>query len=189
MISVRWPKSGLDVIVTVLEGEEDCVEDDREGITNGQNERATGWGLMTILSGCITVASAAIADAGIDCVDLVTGGVAAIVREPMLNSLQQQQKSGFTADDTGASTIIVLDPCPSEHQEILAACVVGYLQSCDEVTEIWAKGNIPKLSSMTKSETSGFESLLDQAVEVASSARLVQIEAIKESTARKVQRS
>ena len=126
---------------------------------------------MSILSGCITVASAAIIDAGIDCIDIVTGGVAALVRQP---NLPPQ---------------VFLDPCPSDHEEIFAACVVGYLQTRDEITEMWTKGNMIKLKDSKGGSTMGFEDLLDQAVEAAVAARLVLVKAIEESTAVKVQRS
>lgn len=157
----------MDVVVTVLEGEED-----RPTVMSGEDEqgRTGGWGLMSILSGCITVASAAITDAGIDCVDLVTGGVAAVVRQP---SLPPQ---------------IVLDPCPSDQGEIIAACVIGYLQSRDEITEIWAKGNMVQAKGKTK-ESLGFESLVDQAVRAAMAARLVVLEDIKEATGNKIEMS
>jgi exosome complex component MTR3 len=36
----------------------------------------------------------------------------------------------------------ILDPCPAEHREVVAACVVGYLASRDEITEIWMKGDV-----------------------------------------------
>ncbi|ORY18999.1 3' exoribonuclease family, domain 1-domain-containing protein [Clohesyomyces aquaticus] len=125
IIGERWPKSGVEVIVTVIEGDEDAWWG--EGIT-GANGAGNGsrWGLLNVLAGCITVSSAAIADAGIDCVDLVSGGVAAMVRNP-------RDKGGV---------IRVLDPCPSEHEEILAGCVVGYLAARDEVTEVWMKGDL-----------------------------------------------
>lgn len=119
---------------------------------------------MSILSGCITVASAAIVDAGIDCIDLVTGGVAAIVRQPT------------------APLQVVQDPCPSDHEEIFAACVIGYLQSRDEVTELWMIGDILMLKCGNGASDVAFEPLVDQAVEAAVAARLVLIEAIKEST-------
>lgn len=115
IIGERWPKSGVEIVVTVLEGDEDAWWG-QEGGGNG-----SGWGLLNVLAGCITAAGAAIVDAGIDCVDMVSGGVAAYV----------QDDGGFLA----------LDPCPAEHQEIVAACAVGYLHSRDEVTEVWLKGN------------------------------------------------
>jgi exosome complex component MTR3 len=127
--------------------------------------------MMSILSGCVTVASAAITDAGIDCVDLVTGGVAAIVRQP------------------AAPAQFVLDPCPSDHEEIIAACVVGYLQSRDEITETWAKGDIMATSDGNGTTSMGFEMLVDQAVEAAMAARRVLVEAVKEGTEAKIQSS
>ena len=167
LIGERWPKSGVDVVVTVLEGEEDCPwEKLAEGYQNG---RIGGWGLMSILSGCITVASAAVTDAGIDCVDLITGGVSAIVRQP------------------SAPLQLVLDPCPSDHEDIVAACVIGYLQSRDEITELWAKGDISPSSSGKETKPLGFETLVDLAVEAAKGARRVLIEAIKESTEAKLE--
>lgn len=164
LIGERWPKSGVDVIVTVLEGEEDHPPEGFDGV---RNESTGGWGLMSILSGCITVASAAITDAGIDCVDLITGGVAAIVRQPSM-PLQT-----------------ILDPSPSDQGEITAACVIGYLQSRDEITELWAKGNMAQANGRAGNPL-GFEPLVDRAVEAAVAARLVLLEAIKEATESKI---
>lgn len=115
IIGERWPKSGVEVVITILEGEEDAWWGDA-GAGSG-----SGLGLLNVLAGCITVASAAIMDAGIDCVDMVAGGVAAITKDG-------QQK--------------ILDPCLAEHQDIVAACAVGYLASRDEITEIWLKGDV-----------------------------------------------
>lgn len=148
VIGERWPKSGCEVVITVLEGEEDGWWGDRQRST-----KAGGWGMMSVLAGCITVASAALVDAGIDCVDLVSGGVAALVQ-----------------DSVEAKTEVVLDPCPSEH-DVKAACVVGYLQSRDEVTEMWMKGD-------AGAET---EMLVDQAVKAASMTRTVLAEAAREA--------
>ena len=153
----------------MLEGEEDCPW---EALAEGyQNGRIGGWGLMSILSGCITVASAAVTDAGIDCIDLITGGVAAIVPQP------------------SAPLQLVLDPCPSDHEEIVAACVIGYLQSRDEITEMWAKGNISASSNGKETKPMGFETLVDSAVEAAKGARRVVVEAIKDSTEAKLESS
>ncbi len=165
LIGERWPKSGVDVSVTVLEGEDDHPP---ERFGQHRNGRTGGWGLMSILSGCITVASAAITDAGIDCVDLVTGGVAAIIHQPSM-PLQ-----------------IVLDPSPSDQEEIIAACVIGYLQSRDEITELWAKGNMVQTNGKA-SHPLTFEPLVDRAVEAAMTARLVLIEALQEATESKIQ--
>ncbi|KAF6232708.1 hypothetical protein HO173_009147 [Letharia columbiana] len=168
LIGERWPKSGIDVVITVLEGEEDNSWNKGQ---SGESGRTGGWGMMSILSGCITVASAAIIDAGIDCIDLVTGGVAAVVRQPT------------------APPQVFLDPCPSDHEEIFAACVIGYLQTRDEITELWTKRSIMASTDGNRANTMEFEPLVDQAVEAAVAARLVLIEAIKESTEVKVQTS
>lgn len=156
------------MVITVLEGEQDDPWDKAQMSEGG---RTSGWGMMSILSGCITVASAAIVDAGIDCIDLVTGGVAAIVRQPT------------------APPEVFLDPCPSDHEEIFAACVIGYSQTRDEITELWMKGNIIASTDGNRANATGFEPLVDQAVEAAVAARLVLIEAIKESTEVKLQTS
>lgn len=149
IIGERWPKSGCEVVITVLEGEEDGWWGDA-----GEGGKAGGWGMMNVLAGCITVASAALVDAGIDCVDLVSGGVAAL-----------------TGSSISGGDSFVIDPCPSEH-DIRAACVVGYLQSRDEVTEMWMKGDAGSQA----------EALIDNAVNAATLTRSVLAEAIKEAT-------
>jgi len=113
-------------VLTILEGDEDgwWGDSDAEGSAHG-----SGWGMLNVLAGCITVASAAITDAGIDCVDVVTGGVAALVRNP--DGREQSSKVAR-----------YLDPCPAEHKEVIAACTVAYLASRDEITEIWMKGDV-----------------------------------------------
>jgi exosome complex component MTR3 len=128
IIGERWPKSGVEVVVTVLEGDEDGWWGDA-GQESASGANGGGWGLLNVLAGCITVASAAIVDAGIDVVDMVSGGVAATVRSSSARGGKE-------------SLVTVLDPCPAEHQEIVAACAVGYLASRDEITEIWMKGDV-----------------------------------------------
>jgi exosome complex component MTR3 len=163
IIGERWPKSGVDVIITILEGEENrWWGDEMAGGTTGVGG-VGGWGMMSVLAGCITVSSAALVDAGIDCVDLISGGVAAIVRNP------QQSKS---KDEDGNT---VLDPCPAEHAQVVAACVVGYLAERDEITELWLKGDAGVAS----------EELVDKAVEAAVATRSVLVEAVMETAKRK----
>ncbi|KAI2629566.1 exoribonuclease [Hypoxylon sp. NC1633] len=118
IIADRWPKSGVDIIVTIIEGDQNRDSPDYD--------RDEGWDMMNVLSGCITVASAAIADAGIDCVDTVAGGVAAMV-----------------AEDPKSEPTIVLDPDVASYHKIYAACCVAYLPTRDEVTNIWFKGQLP----------------------------------------------
>ncbi|KAK2603918.1 3'-5'-exoribonuclease [Conoideocrella luteorostrata] len=116
LVAERWPKSGVDIVVTVIEG--DMAR--QASVGRGLEE----WNTMTVLSGCITVASAAMADAGIDCVDTVTGGVAAVVMDR----------------NTDIEPFIVIDPVLSEHEIVLAACCVAYLARRDEITHLWYRG-------------------------------------------------
>ena len=148
ILAERWPKSGLDVIITVLEGDE-------EQQTQGEDILST-LGLMNILAGSVTAASAAIVDAGIDCVDVVTGGVAAIVSQ----SDGQEQ--------------VILDPCPSDNETVDGSCLVSHLHSRGEITDLWAIDNRASHSS----KLMDFDTLVNNAIEAASGARLVVIEAL-----------
>ncbi|KAI0444267.1 exoribonuclease [Xylaria telfairii] len=123
IIADRWPKSGVDIIVTIVEGDQDRHAP--------ENQRDDGWDTMNVLSGCITVASAAIADAGIDCVDTIAGGVAALV-----------------AKDATSPPSIVLDPAVADYHKIYAACCIAYLPTRDEVTNMWFKGQLPGADMM-----------------------------------------
>lgn len=161
IIGDRWPKSGAEVIVTVLEGEEHAWWGDEAGLGGERHIGLGGCGLMTVLAGCITVASAALVDAGIDCVDLVSGGVAAIVRTPCGASSYRGAEE---------ETQLVLDPCPSDHGGIIAAAVVAYLASRDELTEIWMKGDVGAAQ----------EDIIERAVDAAKASRLVLADAVKE---------
>lgn len=167
IIGDRWPKSGIDVIITILEGEEDrWWEDEITGATKG-SVNTGNWGFMSVLSACITAASAALIEAGIDCVDVVSGGTAAIVRNPDAKNKNKRVSGGYSV----GSTSIVMDPRPSEHHEILASCAVGYLPQRDEITELWMSGDL-ELDA---------EKLIDTAVETARLTSRVLVEAIKDS--------
>jgi exosome complex component MTR3 len=176
IIGDRWPKSGVEVIVTIIEGEEDRCWDDELNSTQAGPTGAGHWGMMSVLSGCITVASAAIADAGIDCVDIVSGGVAALVRH-------QQDEDQISKLPSGtAQYSVVLDPAPSEHLEILAACVVGYLPSRDEITDLWLRGSLEKAEEDgVLAANLSYEQLVDSAVQAALGAHHVLESAIKET--------
>jgi exosome complex component MTR3 len=156
IIPDRWPKSAIDVVVTVLEGDEDSWSVPGQAQPSG----IEGVGMMNVLAGCITVTSAALVDARIDCLDLLAGGVAAIV-------MDEKKKSSR-----------LLDPCPIEHEEISSACVVGYLAHRDEVTEVWIRGNLPHGGE------SSVDRLVDSAATAARGAQLVLNEAVKESAER-----
>lgn len=160
MLGDRWPKAGIDVCITVLEAPDDGFWVD--GVQDGE---LRGFGLMSLLAGCITVAGAALADAKIDCVDLLVGGVAALVRD---GSREDPQKyRGTTTGFEGLADAVVLDPDPVEHQCIQAACVVGYLQERDEIGFLWFKGDAD-------------HSLAFKAVESAMQTRLVLVESLKQ---------
>ncbi|KAJ2904471.1 hypothetical protein MKZ38_008002 [Zalerion maritima] len=150
IIADRWPKSGVDIIVTVLEGDQP-----REVFKGTPDE---GIDAMNVLSGCITVASAAIADAGIDCVDMVAGGVAALVA---------------SEEDKGEPRF-VLDPAPSEHDKILAGCCVAYLPSRDEITNLWYKGQT------SGNDTLLYTQLVEKAVQASRGANKVLVDTLKE---------
>lgn len=155
IIPDRWPKSSIDIAVTVLEGEEDCLWTQEQGEETG----VAGVGLMNVLAGSITVATAALVDAGIDCLDLLAGGVGAFTRPQ------------------GSGTVEILDPCPSEHEDLTSACVVAYLPSRDEVTEVWCKGAV----SASSDDTESFETLINAAVRSARGAHSILVDIVKES--------
>lgn len=154
IIADRWPKSSVEVVVTVLEA------DQPRDLSRGTADET--FDSMNVLSGCITVASAAIAHAGIDCVDMVAGGVAALVVEG--NSGEKP------------ITRFVLDPVASEHVQILAGCCVAYLPIRDEVTNVWLKGQIPAESPELHEE------LVEKAIQASRGANKVLVECLKETT-------
>ena len=181
IIGERWPKSGIEIVITVLESEEDhpWSKEQIQADSNGPNG---GWGMMSLLSGCITVASAALVDAGIDCVDLVCGGMAAIVRQPAPNPSKNGIGQSSINHAPTMDKLVVLDPVPSENQEIIAGCVVGYLPSRDEITELWVRGDGLSITSSRSRGMTGIDFLIDQTIMAAKTVRLVLIESINEGT-------
>jgi exosome complex component MTR3 len=153
VIADRWPKSGVDIIVTIIEGDQE-----RHGLSGLEDDE---WDIMNVLAGCITVASAAIADAGIDCVDTVSGGVAAVIDGP----------------DAEVSSIVV-DPVASEHSAILAGCCVAYLPARDEITNLWVKGQLPA------SDPSTYTKLVLTAVQAAKGTNVAVVQSLTESVGR-----
>ena len=141
----------MDIIISIIEADQD-----RE-TTKFQGDGS--WDMMNALSGCITVASAALADAGIDCVDTVAGGVAALVRDAGADS----------------SPRIVVDPISSEHEKILAACCVAYLPDRDEVTNLWFKGDLPA------SDMELYTQLVERGIQASRSANRVLVECLHET--------
>ncbi|MCJ1438019.1 3'-5'-exoribonuclease [Xylographa pallens] len=170
IVGDRWPKSGVEIIITILEGEEDYWWHRNSNCSDDAPQIPAASGMMSILCGCINVASAAIADAGLDCIDIVASGVAAIVGKT------------FVSGESGHDLQVILDPNFSEHREVLASCVVGYLQSRDEVTELWMNGGILSLPEALSDDQNGITLLIDSAIQAAIAARHVLVEAIKEPT-------
>ncbi|KKK21271.1 hypothetical protein P175DRAFT_0427280 [Aspergillus ochraceoroseus IBT 24754] len=165
IVAERWPKSGLDITITILEAEDDRWWGD------APDSHDAPWGMMNVLAGCITAASAAIVDARIDCLDLVAGGVAAVVCDE-------------SADGEAAAPKLVLDTDPAEHRSILSACVVAYMPARDEITEIWLKGDTSKASVGGDDKNLAHEALIDGAVAAARGAHTVLAEAVRESAER-----
>ncbi|GIJ89261.1 3'-5'-exoribonuclease [Aspergillus pseudoviridinutans] len=165
IVAERWPKSGLDITITILEAEDDRWWGD------APDSHDAPWGMMNVLAGCITAASAAIADARIDCLDLVAGGVAALV-------------SDESAEGEKSTPKLMLDTDPAEHRSILSACVVAYMPSRDEITEIWLKGDSSKVLLGPDDKRSGHDALIDGAVDAARGAHTVLAEAVRESAER-----
>lgn len=162
IIAERWPKSGIDITITVLEAEDDRWWGD------APDSHDASWGMMNVLAGCITAASAAIADARIDCLDLVAGGVAALVSD-------EQKGSAVAAPK------LMLDTDPAEHRSIVSACVVAYMPARDEVTELWLKGDSSKASLESGDHRLAHEPLIDGAVDAARGAHTVLADAVRES--------
>jgi exosome complex component MTR3 len=162
IIPDRWPKSALDVAVAVLEGE------DNEQIVPGQplSSVTAQVGLMNILAGCITVATAALIDAKIDCLDMMAGGVAA------------------SMSSSNGDIIRILDPAPYEHQDLKAACVVGYLPGRDEITEIWTTG---ETSEKGAQHVAGLDDLTDSSVSAAKAVHNILKDVIIEAANREMQ--
>jgi exosome complex component MTR3 len=166
IIAERWPKSGLDITLTIIEAEDDRWWGD------APDSHDASWGMMNVLAGCITAASAAIADARIDCLDLVSGGVAALVSD---------------SDQAGSAPRLMLDMDPAEHRSILSACVVAYMPARDEITELWLKGDSSRAALENGDGRSGHEALIDGAIDAARGANTVLSEAVRESIARSME--
>ncbi len=181
IIADRWPKSSVEVVVTILEGDEDWWSGGR--VKSGGS--IGSWGTMSILAACVTVASVAIADAGIDCVDLVIGGAAALLR-----TNEEDHDKENVQEAKREKLRIVLDPAPSEHANIQALCVVGYMTARDELTEIWMNGQIPDGISGVGADSGlvkmPVDELMDHAVQAATGTHSIVREAIQEAGMRKI---
>ncbi|KAJ6262025.1 hypothetical protein Dda_2827 [Drechslerella dactyloides] len=172
-----YPKSRIEVVVTILDSEDEgddvntvCIDEDGRAVEPrfwdvGRAERALG----VVLAGCITAASAALADAGIEMFDLVSGGVASVFADE--DDAKGKGKAGV------AQKRYIRDPAvaPPDGNTPLATCVLGYMAARDEISELWISG---KLS--TKGGTADMDELVDEAIAAAKSSRGVLNEAAKE---------
>ncbi|KAG0132696.1 3' exoribonuclease family, domain 1-domain-containing protein [Tuber indicum] len=176
----KYPKSAIDVFVSVL----DC-----EGGLGDAGDEAGGGvdvGLMSVLATAISCASAAIADAGIECFDLVAGGVAGLVLEQggvvEEDRVEKSLEVGQDSDDARrglrkhGKVTLVLDPSPIDGYIILAAAAVGYMAARDELTLVWTKGSM----GWDGDSTYEVERIIDGAITASTGVRLVINEAVKE---------
>lgn len=126
-----FPKSGIDVNISVLE--------------------YTGkWSLLAL---AVNATSTAIAEAGIDVVDLVSA-------------------SSFAVTGSG----LVIDPTGDEEESASAGGVVGYMASTGEITDMWITGSVEIEEEGDMDLDSGhvrFGEMLKKAVSAAADARLV----------------
>lgn len=183
----KYPKSGIDVFITVLdcEGEAGAVTGVNSFQSGGSNVGGGGSGggvdvgLLGVLAGAITCASAAIADAGIECLDLVSGGVAALVRK---------RKGGASVDamvdvtDIKEELVVVQDPSPEEHApgDIIAACAVGYMAAREELTEVWMRGSVDVSIDTKDDGGDNLDRMMDGAILAATQTRRVLNEGVAE---------
>ncbi|KAK6533345.1 3'-5'-exoribonuclease [Orbilia ellipsospora] len=173
-----YPKSRIEVVVTILDSEDEgdevntvYMEEGKAAFEPtfrdaGRAERALG----VVLAGCITAASAALADAGIEMYDLVSGGVSTVL-------VDQFDGKGKGKEGDSEKRLYVRDPAiaPPEGKKPLATCVLGYMAARDEISELWILGKLG-----TKNGTAEMEELVDEAIAAARSSRGVLNEAAKE---------
>ena len=137
-------------------------------------------GLLGVLAGAITCASAAIADAGIECLDLVSGGVAALVRKRGLNiDVKGSEMRNVTSME---ELIVVQDPSPEEHApgDIVAACAVGYMAAREELTELWMRGSVELSIDDEDHDQDDLDRVIEGAIMAATETRRVLNEAVAE---------
>lgn len=131
ILSHLFPKSGIDVNIGVIE--------------------YTGkWSLVALATNAV---SAAIAESGIDAVDLVSA-------------------SSFAITEDG----LVIDPTGVEEEKATAGGVIGYMASTKEITDAWITGSLELEEEDDMDVDSGHARLggtLKTVVTAASDARLV----------------
>ena len=101
---------------------------------------------------------AALADARIDCLDLLAAGVGAV------------------APGSDSKPVRILDPAAAEHDFLFSSCVVGYLPSRDEIVEMWSNGSVT-----TQTDGVGLDELIDSAVAAARGTQILLKDVLLES--------
>lgn len=81
--------------------------------------------MMNVFGGCVMVVVVVIVDVGIDCVDMIFGGVVV-----------------FVLDGNDVEVCVVFDLVLLEYEKILVVCCVVYLLLWDEIMNLWLKGSI-----------------------------------------------
>ncbi|KAG4301783.1 hypothetical protein PCANB_002134 [Pneumocystis canis] len=104
-------------------------------------------GELSTFAAAITCASAAIADASIECIDLVTGAAAIMNKE----------------------NCMIMDPTEEDENEKTFSLVVGYMAVRDELTELWSHGLMPS-DSINQSESND---IISKCISMASDYRFV----------------
>jgi ribonuclease PH len=133
-----FPKSGIDVNVAVL-------------------EYAGKWSLLALATNAV---STAIAESGIDVVDLVSASSFAVV------------------DNT-----VLIDPTNEEEERASAGGVLGFMASTGEITDTWITGSLELEDEDEMDVDSGnvrFGDVLKQVVSAAAESRLVVNHALME---------
>lgn len=135
-------------------------------------------GLLGVLAGAITCASAAIADAGIECLDLVSGGVAALVKKRAYSDDGDSAIEGNALEEYA----VVQDPSPEEHApgDIVAACAVGYMAARQELTEVWMRGSVETSTQPGDDGEDDLDKIMNGAIMAATETRRVLNEGVAE---------
>ena len=165
VIAERWPKSCIEVVVTILET--DMALSARTASNDSPIEESVAS--MLLLSGCINAASAALLHAGIDCIDVLTGGAAVLLARP-LNMVDQVSSEEYSLE-------VVLDPYSYHSDDIAFTCVIGYLGAQDEIANMWIRTGSRSLRHPAATNDKTMEQLIQGAVEAAAATRAIVIRA------------
>ncbi|KAG5518762.1 hypothetical protein PMAC_002733 [Pneumocystis sp. 'macacae'] len=104
-------------------------------------------GELSTFAAAITCASAAIADASIECIDLVTGAAAIINKD----------------------NCVIMDPTEEDENDKIFSLVIGYMAIRDELTELWSFG----LKLFNSADQDESDDIISKCISMASDYRLV----------------